>query len=154
MKEMFEEDKHDNQKVKIVSNDINEELYTKIENDNNEISFYYKMISFISYKERTEEEIKNKLYKYHLKKDESGTKIYSDYIFEMYEEFPNVKEYVNRAIVDTLFVDENIIPIVLRDYKRLNKENASFLLESLKMTHPNNYSTGYLYLKTNITKDE
>ena len=93
-------------------------------------------------------------YKMPIIEDESGTKIYSDYIFEMYEEFSDVKEYVNRAIVDTLFVDENIIPIVLRDYKRLNKENASFLFERLKMTYPNNYSTGYLYQKTNITKDE
>lgn len=49
--------------------DIDDDLYEKIVNDNNEISYYYKMINYISYKERTEEEIKNKLYKYHLKKD-------------------------------------------------------------------------------------
>ena len=93
-------------------------------------------------------------YRMPIVEDGSGTKIYTDYIFEMYEELPDLSKYINRAIIDTMFINSTIVPIVLRDHKRLTKENASFLLESLKMNFPDNYSTGYLYQKTNITKDE
>lgn len=86
--------------------------------------------------------------------DDSGTKIYADYCFEMYKEMPELKQYINRGIIDTLFIDDDRIITVVRDYKRITKENASFLLDGLKMNYPDEYSTGYLYQKTNITKDE
>ena len=86
--------------------------------------------------------------------DESGTKIYTDYIFQMYNEISNLKPFIKRGIIDTLFIDDEVISVVLRDYKRITNENSSFLLENLVTKYPNKYSTGYLYQKTNITKDE
>ena len=86
--------------------------------------------------------------------DESGTKIYTDYILQMYKELPLIRPYVNRGIVDTLFISDDRLITVLRDYKHVTSENASFLLEGLNMKYPDDYSTGYLYQKTNITKDE
>lgn len=93
-------------------------------------------------------------YKMPIVEDFSGTKIYADYIFQMYKEIPNLRPYIKRAIVDTLFIDNSMITAVLRDYKRITNENSSFLFDGLKMNYPENYSTGYLYQKTNITKDE
>lgn len=93
-------------------------------------------------------------YRMPIVEDESGTKIYSDYVFNMYSELPNLRQYINRAIVDTLFIEDNRITTVLRDTKRLTNENASFLFGGLKMKYPDEYSSGYLYQKTNITKDE
>lgn len=93
-------------------------------------------------------------YRLPIVEDYSGTKIYADYVFNMYKELPNIKQYIKRGIIDTLFVDDERIQTVARDYKRITNENASFLFDSLNMNHPDNYSSGYLYQKTNITKDE
>ena len=93
-------------------------------------------------------------YKMPIVEDLSGTKIYADYILQMYKELPIIKPYINRAIVDTLFIDDDKVIAALRDYKHVTSENADFLLEGLYTKHPDNYSTGYLYQKTNITKDE
>lgn len=93
-------------------------------------------------------------YRMPIVEDASGTKIYADYIFQMYKEIGSIKHYIRRAIVDSLFIDDETIACVARDYKRITSENASFLLDSLNMNFKNDYSTGYLYQKTNITKDE
>ena len=93
-------------------------------------------------------------YKMPIVEDLSGTKIYADYILQMYKELPIIKPYINRAIVDTLFIDDDKVIASLRDYKHVTSENADFLLEGLYTKYPDNYSTGYLYQKTNITKDE
>ena len=96
----------------------------------------------------------NRDYKLPIVEDESGTKIYSDYVFEMYSELFDLKPYINRGIVDTMFIDDGRIQTVLRDYRRITKENSTFLLNALSLNYPDNYSTGYLYQETNITKDE
>lgn len=93
-------------------------------------------------------------YKMPITEDDSGTRIYSDYILQMYKEYPLLKKFVRRAIVDTLFIDNKTAVSVLRDYKNIDKDNASILLEYMMSNYPNNYSTGFLYQKTNITKDE
>lgn len=93
-------------------------------------------------------------YKMPIIEDQSGTKIYTDYILQMYKELPIIRPYINRAIVDTLFIDDDKVIAALRDYKHVTNENADFLLEGLYTKYPDNYSTGYLYQKTNITKDE
>lgn len=93
-------------------------------------------------------------YKMPILEDESGTKIYTDYVLEMYKELSDIKQYIKRAIVDTLFIKDDRAASVLRDYRHITKENCTFLRESLAMKYPDNYSTGYLYQKTNITKDE
>lgn len=93
-------------------------------------------------------------YKMPIIEDQSGTKIYTDYILQMYKELSVIRPYINRGIVDSLFIDDDKVIAALRDYKHVTNENASFLLEGLNMKYPDDYSTGYLYQKTNITKDE
>ena len=93
-------------------------------------------------------------YKMPIVEDENGTKIYSDYIFQMYEEMPALKPYINRGIIDTLFINDTRAANVARDYRRITNENCHFLYDGLNMSYPDNYSTGYLHQKTNITKDE
>ena len=94
-------------------------------------------------------------YKMPIIEDEDGTYIYTDYIFEMFNEICEVKNDIKRGIIDTLFIDDlNLICQVLRDYRRINLGNRSFIKESFMHNHPGNYSTGYFYQKTNISKDE
>lgn len=93
-------------------------------------------------------------YKLPIVEDQSGTKIYVDYILEMYKEMPDIRQYIKRGIIDTLFIEDDRVCTVARDYKRITNENASFLRNSLNTSYPDNYSSGYLYQKTNITKDE
>lgn len=93
-------------------------------------------------------------YKMPIVEDYSGTKIYTDYIFEVYHELAILKPYLKRGIIDTLFIKDDRIVQVLRDYKRVTNENGKFLFESFKANYPDNYSSAYLFEKTNITKDE
>ena len=93
-------------------------------------------------------------YKMPIIEDESGTKIYTDYIFEMYREFVELKPYLKRAIVDSMFIDEDTILYVLNNHYHMNSDNVNSLLYDLITKIPDNYSEGYLYQKTNITKDE
>ena len=85
--------------------------------------------------------------------DKSGTKIYSDFIFECYEELPELSEYLKRGIIDTLFINDQTVLHALRDYRRINKLNAQFLKNAFTRGTGRKYSTGYLYVKTNKTKD-
>ena len=94
-------------------------------------------------------------YKMPIVEDEDGTYIYTDYIVEMFEEVPQISDLIKRGVIDTLFIDnENQILQICRDFSRLNAQNASFIKESLRHAYPDSYSSGYLYQKTNITKDE
>lgn len=93
-------------------------------------------------------------YKMPIIEDNDGTRIYTDYVFEMYEEIAEIKPYINRGIVDTLFIPDEMTLYALRDFKRVTKENCSFLKHNLHNRYPDTFSSGYLYEKTNITKDE
>ena len=87
--------------------------------------------------------------------DEYGTCIYTDYLFEMFSEFPGLSPYLKRGIIDTIFMeDANQIAEVCRDYRRVSMVNHEFIKESLIHNYPDLYSSAYLYQKTNITKDE
>ncbi|MCR4855426.1 MAG: U32 family peptidase [Erysipelotrichaceae bacterium] len=87
--------------------------------------------------------------------DAEGTFIYSDYIFTMFSEISELRPYLRRGIIDTLFInDENMIAQVCRDYRRINTPNQKFIEDSFYHNFPESYSSGYLYLKTNISKDE
>ena len=87
--------------------------------------------------------------------DDYGTCIYTDYILEMFNELPELRPYLKRGIIDTMFIeDDGLIVQICRDYKRLTEQNKAFLKESLYHNYPDEYSSGYLYQKTNITKDE
>lgn len=87
--------------------------------------------------------------------DEYGTGIYSDYLFAMFTEICELRPYLKRGIIDTLFMeDDNQIVEICRDYRRISLDNRDFLKESLIHNYPDNYSSAYLYQKTNISKDE
>lgn len=87
--------------------------------------------------------------------DEYGTRIYSDFIFETINEIPELKKNIRRAIIETLFIDdEELIVTICREYARVTKENREFLKQAIYAKFPNRYSSGYFYQKTNITKDE
>jgi len=93
-------------------------------------------------------------YKMPIVEDEDGTYIYSDYVFEMFSEISELKNDLKRGIVDTLFIeDDALIAQVLRDYKRVSATNGKFIRDSFLHNHPGNYSSGYLYQKTNISKE-
>ena len=93
-------------------------------------------------------------YKMPIIEDEYGTSIYTDYIFEMFSEISDLQPYLKRGIVDTLFIeDDSRIYQVCRDYHRITSQNKEFLKESLYHNYPDVYSSGYLYQKTNISKE-
>lgn len=97
------------------------------------------------------EETRN--YKMPVIENNYGTQIYTDFIFEMYRELPILGPYLKRAIIDSAFIPEKLYFKVLRDYKRLTKDNVDFLRESLYNDYANEgLSSGYLYEKVNITK--
>lgn len=94
-------------------------------------------------------------YRMPIMEDESGTHIYTDYILTMFDEIPILRPYLKRGIIDTLFIeDENKIAQICRDYRRINENNVDFIRKSFYHNYPDHYSSGYLYQKTNITKDE
>ena len=87
--------------------------------------------------------------------DGNGTSIFSDYILEMFDELPELQSKLNHGIVDSLFInDSDLIVDLCHEYKRLSADNKDFIKDSFMRKHPADYSQGYLYQKTNITKDE
>ena len=95
----------------------------------------------------------NRDYHMPIVQDDSGTKIYSDYILETYNELPELKKYLKHGIVDTYFIEDSVVTHFLRDVRRINDINAAFLKNGLVHNDPELYSSGYLYTKTNKTKD-
>ncbi|MBQ6149160.1 MAG: U32 family peptidase [Oscillospiraceae bacterium] len=94
-------------------------------------------------------------YRMPIVEDEAGTMIYSDYILEMFSELPELRPYLKRGIIDTLFIEDvNKIVSICREYRRVTKENSEFLKKSFIRNYPDSYSSGYLYQRTNISKDE
>jgi len=94
-------------------------------------------------------------YKMPIVEDDNGTYIYSDYIFEMFREISDLRPYLKRGIIETRFIDnDNFLVQVCRDYHRVNDSNKEFIRDALLYNYPYEYSTGYLYQKTNKTKDE
>ena len=93
-------------------------------------------------------------YRMPIVEDEFGTKIYSDFIVEMYEELPDLARYLKRIYIDTLFVDDDLALRVVEDYRKISKDNKTDFKNRLYRDYGNRFSTGYLYVKTNVTKDE
>ena len=94
-------------------------------------------------------------YRMPIMEDENGTYIYTDYILTVFDEICRLRPYLKRGIIDTLFIEDvNQIMQVCRDYRRINDGNVSFIRDSFYHNYPDHYSSGYLYQKTNITKDE
>ena len=94
-------------------------------------------------------------YRMPIVEDGNGTFIYSDFIFAMFSQICELQPYLKRGIIDTLFIeDENRIVQVCRDYRRISEYNKQFIENSFYHNFPDNYSSGYLFRKTNISKDE
>ena len=93
-------------------------------------------------------------YRLPIVENKEGTFIYSDYVLEMFDELPDLKPYLRRGIVDTLFIPDETIISVCRDLNRLTDENKSFLKKGLYQNATENYGSAFLYQRTNITKDE
>ena len=71
----------------------------------------------------------------------------------MYAESLLLADKINNGIIDDMFIDFDILMTVLKDYRKLNKDNATKLEEELKSRyHDVTFDKGYLYQKTNITK--
>lgn len=82
-----------------------------------------------------------------------GTDIYTDYILCTYKEHALLDKFLKRGIIDSLFVEDEVLFKVLRDYKYLNEDNAYLLENNLRLAYGDlNFDKGYLYAKTNITK--
>lgn len=97
----------------------------------------------------------NRNYSLPIVEDKFGTRIYTDYILLMYEQLLEIKDELNRAIIEDSFVEIEIITRVIKDIRRLTLENASFLSEALKKYYSNKtFSTGYLDSETTKTKEE
>ena len=98
----------------------------------------------------------NREYALPIIEDRYGTRIYTDYVLLMYEELAYLRDYLKRLIVDDIFLeDTGIIYDVCRDIHHLNRENYSFLRDSLISKYADvNFSSGYLYQKTSKVKED
>lgn len=94
-------------------------------------------------------------YKLPIKETKYGTCIYTDYVLMMYEEYVFLKSLCKRTIVDSEFLDLDVLFDVLRDARRINPDNSEFLKNAFIQRHPEyTFSTGYLYQKTVNKKEE
>ena len=94
-------------------------------------------------------------YKLPIRENKYGTAIYTDYVLLMYEELAYLSKILKRAIIDTDFIDEEIGFEVIRDIKRLSRENSKFLLDNFKNSHFYiDFTNGFLYQKTTDKKDD
>lgn len=97
----------------------------------------------------------NRNYSMPIVEDKYGTRIYTDYILQMYREFLRVKDKLKRAIIDDSFIDVKLVASTIKDTRKLTEENVEFLLEASANYYANeNFSTGYLDNKTTKTKEE
>lgn len=99
------------------------------------------------------EETRN--YKLPVKETKYGTCIYTDYVLEIYQEYAYLQKLLKRAIIDTEFIDDEVIIDLVRDLNRITPENAEFLETSFRQRN-NKYlfTSGYLYQKTTDKKEE
>ncbi len=97
----------------------------------------------------------NRDYSLPIIEDRYGTRIYTDYIFLMYQELVPLKDKIKRAIVDDTFIgDFNLVCDVLRDLRRLSVDNYGFLYRNLVAKYKDyDFSDGYLYKKTSNVKE-
>lgn len=98
----------------------------------------------------------NRDYSLPIIEDRYGTRIYTDYIFLMYQELVPLKDKIKRAIVDDMFIsDFNLVCDVLRDLRRLSIDNYGFLYRNLIAKYKKyDFSDGYLYKKTSNVKED
>ena len=85
--------------------------------------------------------------------DEYGTCIYTDYVYAMFTELYELSKYINRAIIDDIFVTPELVNEYVRNLEKVNPENVDIIKDSIKKNNPNVVITdGYLYQKTTDVK--
>ncbi|MDD5792419.1 MAG: U32 family peptidase [Erysipelotrichaceae bacterium] len=86
--------------------------------------------------------------------DDYGTRIYTDYVYALFDELLLLKDDIGRAIIDGLFLSDEIIYDFSRLYSEINGNNARVLKEMMANKYPGiDFNSGYLYLKTNKVKE-
>jgi len=103
---------------------------------------------------RIEEETRE--YSLPIIEDKNGTRIYSDFIYLFPVKMCLYKDIIKRGIVDDMFIDNfNMVIDFIKENKRYNEENAAFIEQAFYSKYPNqNFSTGYMFEKMNIKKEE
>lgn len=98
----------------------------------------------------------NREYALPILEDKYGTRIYTDYVLLMYEELIELKPKLERCLLDDTFIKEtDLVFDVIKDIKRLTKDNVEFLIENIENKYPDVYfSKGYLYNKTTMVKED
>ena len=109
--------------------EIDESLLKKINDDQNFYTAYYKMISFLSYKMRTEQEVRNKLRSYHLGK--SLTDLVVDKLKE--DNYLNKDKYLNSFFHDQIALTLNGPDKIKFDLKKIgyNEDEIDNLIYSI-----------------------
>ena len=94
-------------------------------------------------------------YKMPIMEDEYGTCIYTDYIYAMFNELAEISKYINRAIIDDIFVEPELVNEYVRNLEKVNKENIDIIMDSIKKNNPGiSLTSGYLYQKTVNVKEK
>ena len=94
-------------------------------------------------------------YKMPIMEDEYGTCVYTDYIYAMFTELAEISKYINRAIIDDIFVEPEFINEYVRNLEKVNSENVEIIKDSIKKNNPNiTLTSGYLYQKTANVKEK
>lgn len=103
---------------------------------------------------RIEEE--TRAYSMPIVEDEYGTRIFSDFIYLLPAVMCEYKDIIKRGIVDDQFIDNfQLVIDFIKENKRYNEQNASFIEQAFYNKYPNyTFSTGYMFEKMNIKKDE
>ena len=71
----------------------------------------------------------------------------------IYPELVKIREKINHCIVDSDFVEDELVLRVLKELKTLNEENAQELIDELKKDYEY-IDSAFLYKKVMTTKEE
>ena len=120
------------------------------------LSNYFKETGYdINLKDRSDISLVEESRNYHLPIRETryGTEIYSDNVVCFYPELVKLKDNIKHAIVDSDFVEDELVIRVLNELKTLDEENAQDLIDNLKEDYEY-IDSGFLYKKVVATKEE
>ena len=86
---------------------------------------------------------------------ENGTLIYSDYVLQMLDELPYLKNKITRGIIETKFENKDLLCDLITAYRALNTENFIEIKKQLLSNYlTTNFSSGYLYENVSSEKVE
>lgn len=90
-----------------------------------------------------------------IKETDFGTDIFSDHLFLCLHDFLGLRDHLKRGIIETVFLDDELVYDLLSAYHNLGVDNIDILKEHLHKKYPDVYfEEGYLYSKTLIKKED